>query len=329
LGTQGNHILFQIGGVERRAFFVGRRQLHGWTVRSLADRKPCLEMPGCGSRLFRGRNHHLRELDGRANGLAQILVEMGVVPDTVVAVHLERSIGMVVTLLAILKAGGAYVYLDPNYPPYGGNSFSRTRSQSPSSPARVSPSPRVCESGRMAGRELTAAFSSNRPAGHGVEPGSLAYLTYTSGSTGTPKAVAMPHRVLCNLLEWQITAWTAPAPARTLQFSSLNFDVSFQEIFSTLYAGGTLLLITEEQRLDPFLLFARPARHGRRAHLSALYRTPASGGCIRGRAHSAPAPAGRYYRGEQLQITPQLRAFFASAHSCTLHDQYGPAETMS
>src|SRR5262249_57867693 len=80
------------------------------------------------------------------------------------------------------------------------------------------------------------------------------YVLYTSGSTGTPKGVAMTHGALANLVVWQTTRST-PAPARTLQFASLGFDVSFQEIFSTWCSGGALVLVTEEQRKDPEALW--------------------------------------------------------------------------
>src|SRR5262249_56989905 len=75
------------------------------------------------------------------------------------------------------------------------------------------------------------------------------YVLYTSGSTGTPKGVAMTHGALANLVVWQTTRST-PAPARTLQFASLGFDVSFQEIFATWCSGGTLVLIPEELQRD-------------------------------------------------------------------------------
>src|SRR5207248_786618 len=95
-----------------------------------------------------------------------------------------------------------------------------------------------------------------------VTPENLAYLIYTSGSTGKPKAVAMEHRALCNLIAWQLSHWTQPSAARTLQFASLNFDVAFQEIFSTLSAGGTLVLVSEATRREPAELLKLIERRG-------------------------------------------------------------------
>src|SRR5207253_5307699 len=81
------------------------------------------------------------------------------------------------------------------------------------------------------------------------------YVIYTSGSTGRPKGVAMTQRPLANLLLWQFRDPQLAAPARTLQFTSLRFDVAFQEIFSTWCSGGTLVLVTEETRRDPARLW--------------------------------------------------------------------------
>ena len=85
-------------------------------------------------------------------------------------------------------------------------------------------------------------------------PENPVYLLYTSGSTGIPKGVVMGHRPICNLIAWQLQNSTLSRWARTVQFASLNFDVSFQEIFSTWCSGGTLLLISDDLRRDPSAL---------------------------------------------------------------------------
>jgi non-ribosomal peptide synthetase component F len=83
--------------------------------------------------------------------------------------------------------------------------------------------------------------SKQRLSGSRILPENLVNVIYTSGSTGAPKGVAMTHRALGNLICWQTTA--VSHPVRTLQFASLSFDVSFQDIFSTWCSGGTLVLV--------------------------------------------------------------------------------------
>ncbi|HEU4885798.1 MAG TPA: AMP-binding protein, partial [Longimicrobium sp.] len=105
--------------------------------------------------------------------------------------------------------------------------------------------------------EGSAAHAENPVSGAGPE--NLAFVLYTSGSTGTPKGVAMPHGALVNLVAWNLGA--TPEPLRTLQFSSLSFDVSFQEIATTLAAGGTLVLVDDALRRDPDALLGFMAHH--------------------------------------------------------------------
>ena len=83
-----------------------------------------------------------------------------------------------------------------------------------------------------------------------IDPESAAYVLFTSGSTGEPKGVTMPHRALTNVIAWQNRRPSGAVGGSTLQFVPLSFDVSFQEIFSTLCGGGTLRLVSETQRKD-------------------------------------------------------------------------------
>ncbi|HEX8119545.1 MAG TPA: amino acid adenylation domain-containing protein, partial [Pyrinomonadaceae bacterium] len=162
---------------------------------------------------------------------------------------------------------------------------------------------------------------------HETDAANLAYLIYTSGSTGRPKGVAMTHRALTNLLWWQVTRPTFRPGARTLQFTSLSFDVSFQEIFSTLCSGGTLVLIRDESRRDASELLRVISEESVErlflpfVALQHLART-ASEADIRPTALSEVITA-----GEQLKITPQVERLFGGLEGCTLHNHYGPSET--
>ncbi|WP_323162445.1 AMP-binding protein, partial [Pseudomonas glycinae] len=158
-----------------------------------------------------------------------------------------------------------------------------------------------------------------------VSPENLGYVLYTSGSTGRPKGVAHSRRALDNLINWQLDQ--ATAPQRVLQFASLNFDVSFQEICSTLCQGGSLLLMTEDSRKD--LAALRPtlvAEGVQRAFLPFAVLQQLAGLT----EADAPMPAGGceiITAGEALQINDELRGFVRGLGGAQLHNQYGPTET--
>src|SRR5207249_871620 len=144
-------------------------------------------------------------LNARANQLAHHLRALGVGPEKLVALYVERSPEMVVGLLSVLKAGGAYVPLDPDYPrdrlAFMLNDMrapvlltqQRLAADLPAHSAAV-----VCLD---AGRELPAGACAANP-GSGARPEQLAYVIYTSGSTGKPKGVMIAHQGLVNYLHW-------------------------------------------------------------------------------------------------------------------------------
>jgi amino acid adenylation domain-containing protein len=201
-----------------------------------------------------------RALNEAANGLAHRLVALGVGPEARVGICLERGPAMVAAVLAVLKAGGAYVPLDPGYP------AARLAFMAADSAMHVlltQASLRhalpALDGVRVLQVEGMQDARADDPAS-GAGPGNLAFVLYTSGSTGTPKGVAMPHAALVNLVWWHLGEW--PGPRRTLQFSSLSFDVSFQEIATTLASGGTLVLVDDDLRRDPGELLGYLARQG-------------------------------------------------------------------
>ncbi|HEV2733749.1 MAG TPA: condensation domain-containing protein, partial [Longimicrobiaceae bacterium] len=205
------------------------------------------------------------ELEARSNRLARLLRGRGVGPDTRVGLCLERGPQMMVAVLGILKAGGAYVPLDPAYPAER-LAYMLESCAAPVLLTQDSLAGRLPASGAAVVRldgdaEAVQGESAERlPAG--AHPESLAYVVYTSGSTGRPKGVAMPHRPLVNLLAWQEGAWAGRAAAVTLQFATISFDVSFQEIFSAWSTGGRVVLIGEETRYDPAAILEVLEREG-------------------------------------------------------------------
>lgn len=195
------------------------------------------------------------ELNARANQVAHCLRELGVKPDTLVAICVERSLELVVGLLGILKAGGAYVPLDPHYP------AERLAYMVEDAAARV---------------VVTQAHLRERLPGHGgrivcldaweeaglaqwpvtnpekvTQPLHLAYCIYTSGSTGRPKGVLVAHRSLLNL----VSDWKSRFPMRSNErfsfWTSFGFDVSLWEWLLPLTSGGSLAIPDEETRLNP------------------------------------------------------------------------------
>src|SRR5258705_9104901 len=170
------------------------------------------------------------QLNRRANRLAHLLRQKGVRPEVLVGIFMERSLEMVVGMLAILKAGGAYVPMDPCYPSER-ISFMLEDTRLPIILTQQSLSKKlslqiaqIIHVG-MEEKEITEEESADLDCE--VEPENLAYVIYTSGSTGQPKGVAMPHCALTNLLGWQLREAQGSEALRTLQFASLSFDVSF------------------------------------------------------------------------------------------------------
>ncbi|HEX8178801.1 MAG TPA: amino acid adenylation domain-containing protein [Pyrinomonadaceae bacterium] len=194
---------------------------------------------------FAGAEVTYAELDARANQLAHHLRALGVGPEVLVGICLERSLEMVVAVLGVFKAGGAYVPLDPTYPrerlrymlaDADASVLLTTRdlqAQLPESRARV-----VClDADSLAGAPQSALHVSS-----GATPQNAAYVIYTSGSTGRPKGVVVTHRGLCNLVTAQQTALAPRVGSRVLQFASLSFDASIAEIVLALMSGAHLCL---------------------------------------------------------------------------------------
>lgn len=266
-------------------------------------------------------------LNDRANALAHRLIARGVGPGSRVAICIERGVDMIVALLATLKAGAAYVPIDPSYPKEriaymasdAGVALVLTQS------ARRSELSGATDAVLAIDDPEPAILAHDNPAAP-VSADSLAYVIYTSGSTGKPKGVAMPHGPLASLIRWQIARSALPTAAATLQFASLSFDVSFQEIFSTLGAGGTLVLITEEQRRDPPTLW-KLLRHEDVRRLFLPYVALQQLAEHARHVDALPESLTELITaGEQLQITPQIAAMITRL-GANLYNQYGPTES--
>jgi amino acid adenylation domain-containing protein len=173
-------------------------------------------------------------------------------------------------------------------------------------------------------RRLIARSSPENPAPWAT-PDCAAYVLYTSGSTGRPQGVVMCHGALANLIEWQLG--DLRPGARVLQFAPLSFDVSFQEIFSTLCSGGTLVLLSDELRRDPTALWRLIARQGIERLFVPFVALQQLAEAARS---SGPAPARLreiITAGEPLRITPAVTTLFRRLPGCALWNHYGPTES--
>jgi len=193
-----------------------------------------------------------KELNERANQLADFLREKGVRKDIPVGICLKRSVELTVALLGVMKAGGACLPLDPDYP----DDRLGYMLEDSGAPVLLTQPGLLRRLGNA--KPEVVHFSSDwkileerrreNPA-HPCDPGSLAYVIYTSGSTGKPRGVMLEHRGLVNHHVAAIRLYGMRPDDRTLQFSSLSFDIAIEEIFPTWLAGGTVVMRTEEMPL--------------------------------------------------------------------------------
>ncbi|WP_197321891.1 non-ribosomal peptide synthetase [Saccharomonospora sp. NB11] len=228
------------------------RRLTHERIEGQADTRPDKEAVYC-----EGRTLTYAELDTAANRLAHRLRRHGVGRDVLVGVSLERSLDMVVAVLAVLKAGGAYVPLDPKLPP-DRMAFMLEDSELPVLLTESSVKPNLPESKatKLCVDELAAELaeeSAERPAVE-VSGDDLAYVIYTSGSTGRPKGVQLPHRALHNLFH-AMKEWPGiDADDSLLAVTTLSFDIATLELLLPLVEGARVVLATREVATDGKLL---------------------------------------------------------------------------
>ncbi|MGH9665184.1 MAG: AMP-binding protein, partial [Bryobacteraceae bacterium] len=185
------------------------------------------------------------ELAGRANRLARYLQNCGVAPDTLVGVALDRSIDMVVALLAVLKAGGAYVPIDPSYPAQRiALVLEDSRALAILTTEALKERLPVVETVRVVCLDIedgAIATCSAEPLESPARPHHLAYVIYTSGSTGKPKGVMVEHRNVASFFAAMDRVLDA-SPGVWLAVTSVSFDISVLELFWTLVSGFRVIL---------------------------------------------------------------------------------------
>ncbi|OLT58218.1 non-ribosomal peptide synthetase [Moorena bouillonii] len=285
--------------------------------------------PDAAAVVFEQQKLTYSELNSKANQLAHYLQKLGVVPDTLVGICVERSVEMVVGILAILKAGGAYVPLDPNYP---SERLAYMISDSQVSILLTQQSLVTLLSEHEAqivcldSNDNLWSDCSQGNLSSEVKPSNLGYVIYTSGSTGKPKGVAMSQGSLVNLILWQQQETIVGQGAKTLQFAPISFDVSFQEIFSTCCSGGILVLVSSELRRDPLGLMEF-LTHNQVERLFLPFVALQQLALVASQCQNLPPLREVITAGEQLQVTADLMEMMKRLPECRLQNQYGPSES--
>ncbi|MFJ9798994.1 amino acid adenylation domain-containing protein [Streptomyces sp. NPDC101145] len=264
-----------------------------------------------------------RELDLRANALAHDLRARGAARGERVALLLPRGPELIAAVLGVLKSGAAYLPLDPSLPtPRLAALLDDGAPVLLLTGADVLARHPGLDAGQVPVRLVEEVPDTRRggpPAG-GARPEDPAYCVYTSGSTGRPKGVVVPHRGPVNLVRGHLERHPA---LRTLQWTSPAFDVSVQEIFTTLCSGAALVLIDDAVRHDPAAVAEAVRRHG----VERMFMPCAPLGYLLGTGPGLPSLRELFSAGEALRLTGAFRRFLAAHPDCALYNQYGPTET--
>ncbi len=277
--------------------------------------------------VFQDRQLTYAELNHQANRVAYRLKKEGVRENTLIALYIERSIEMIIGLLGILKAGGAYLPLDYNYPTesltfmFEDSGAELILAQRKSSHSMPFDSKNIMMIDDILA-ESTPILDVNEI--NHTSTDNLAYVIYTSGSTGHPKGVMLQHKSLTNLILWHKE--NIQEKRTVLQFTTLNFDMSFLEIFSALSTGGTLVLIRESDRLELSTFSHIIKTHQVQQLITSVHflKNMAEYNLDLDGFHSLQEII---VAGEQIIITPAILSLFNHLKTCKLLNYYGPCET--
>ena len=265
------------------------------------------------------------ELDAQANRLAHYLRAQGAGADRLVGISVQRSVEMVVGLLAILKAGAAYVPLDPEYPAerlaymIEDSGIALLLTQQALLETLPVPAGVRCVALDQLALDALPATALNLP----VVASQLAYVIYTSGSTGRPKGAGNSHAALTNRLCWMQQAYGLDGSDTVLQKTPFSFDVSVWEFFWPLMTGARLAVAAPGEHRDPARLIATLQRH----QVSTLHFVPSM---LQAFIHEPGVEACASLRrivcsGEALPVDAQQQVF-AKLPQAGLYNLYGPTE---
>jgi amino acid adenylation domain-containing protein/FkbM family methyltransferase len=260
------------------------------------------------------------QLDERASRLAARLRAAGVGPERIVAVHAERSVALVVALLAVLKAGGAYLPVDPDHPAHR-NAFVLADAQ-PVVVLSQRHLPPIDPQAWFLEDELAPADPGVEPGGSGVAPANLAYVIYTSGSTGQPKGALNTHRAVSNRLQWMQERYLIGPSDAVLQKTPFSFDVSVWEFFWPLSTGARLVLAEPGAHRDVDRLADLVAAHA----ITVIHFVPSVLRSFLGLDDLGRCSSLRHVVCSGEALAADLARLFHARLDAGLHNLYGPTE---
>jgi amino acid adenylation domain-containing protein len=279
--------------------------------------------------VFEGQQLTYAELNRRANQLAHHLQALGVGPETLVAIFVERSLDMIIGMLGVLKAGGAYVPLDPTLPKER-LAFLLDDTQAPVLLTQQPLAARLPATRQKlhvilldTDWEVIAQQPAQNPASQ-VQGKNLVYVLFTSGSTGQPKGVAVEHRQLLNYVHGITARLELPAQANYATVSTFAADLGNTVIFPALCGGGCLHVIPYERATDPDAL----ADYVRRHQIDCLKLVPSHLAALLAAAQPEQImPRQRLVLGGETCHWELIKKAQALAPNCVIFNHYGPTET--
>ncbi|MBY0273555.1 MAG: amino acid adenylation domain-containing protein, partial [Alphaproteobacteria bacterium] len=298
----------------------------GQTVISLFEQQ-AEKTPEAIALMYEGKQLSYRALNVRANQLARYLQDLGVGPESLVGICLERSLDLIVSILAVHKAGGAYLPLESTYPEERLQYIlddtktpiiladRKTYDELPTTLAQV-----IC----LENIEDYLKTLSSANVDYVFSPCNLAYVIYTSGSTGQPKGVMLSHGNLSHYIKYTQRAYSL-ARGTTILHSSFAFDMSITSIFLPLIEGNSIHILPEDSSVDSLGGVLREHNN----NLSFIKVTPTHLKVLKSQLsleHIHGQKSGLIIGGENL-LKEDIKPWLNAKEGIPIFNEYGPTET--